>query len=371
MFLASTGLLIFLLRSFPWGGLLKKTNNKITILTNDDASTKLKFETPLLSIVIPVRNEVLRLAPLLESMKDFSSGETEIIFIDDESTDGTSAYINSFGLISCHVIESSKKPEGWIGKSWACQLGAKQARGKFILFSDADTVLIPGAIKQAINEMNSEQIDLVSAIPYHLCFSWWERLLGPFHLLTLTVVQAFDDRIFQTPRKYTYGIGQFLLFKKSVYNQIGGHESVKSIAAEDIALVQRLLQNKKRYKIFSRFPLYKVRMFATFAEFTKGWLRLQAIGLRSAPLSLTAEAFLIQCGWAIVITAETKVSLVAALVLFLYIYFRQRKLGQFSVFGALLFPLNQLLFLSLSIVSVVIFVIRRGHVTWRGRTIKA
>ncbi|MBK9922452.1 MAG: glycosyltransferase [Elusimicrobia bacterium] len=95
------------------------------------------------SVIIPARDEARRLPALLESLQNQSLRPLEILVVDDHSTDGTTDVARRVGA---RVIASAPLPAGWRGKTWACQQGAREARGPWLLFLDADLRLLPGAL---------------------------------------------------------------------------------------------------------------------------------------------------------------------------------------------------------------------------------
>ena len=93
---------------------------------------------PTISVIIPARNEEKNLSLLLKDMNTQSASPFEIICVDDESSDSTAQIAESYGV---KVLSLRDKPQGWTGKSWACQNGANAAKGELLLFLDADVRL--------------------------------------------------------------------------------------------------------------------------------------------------------------------------------------------------------------------------------------
>jgi glycosyltransferase involved in cell wall biosynthesis len=116
-----------------------------------------------LSLVIPARNEVLRLPHLLASLKNQSHPPLEILVVDDHSDDDTAALAMQGGA---RVLASAPLPKGWRGKTWACHQGAHAAKGKWLLFLDADVTLQPTALGQILTACRANG-GAVSVLPYH------------------------------------------------------------------------------------------------------------------------------------------------------------------------------------------------------------
>ena len=103
--------------------------------------------TPEVSIIVPARNEEVCLGDCLLSLVSQTGVTFEIIVVDDHSTDRTRQIAESF--VGVRVISSDPLPEGWTGKNNAVVTGAREARGEWLLFTDADTVHLPGSLARA------------------------------------------------------------------------------------------------------------------------------------------------------------------------------------------------------------------------------
>src|SRR2546429_5605261 len=102
------------------------------------------------SVIVPARNEEACLADCLQSLTTQSGVAFEIIVVDDHSTDSTRAIAASFPAV--RVIEAGPLLAGWTGKNNAVAAGARAARGQWLLFTDADTVHLPGSLARALAE---------------------------------------------------------------------------------------------------------------------------------------------------------------------------------------------------------------------------
>ncbi|HSO71268.1 MAG TPA: glycosyltransferase family A protein, partial [Thermodesulfobacteriota bacterium] len=136
---------------------------------------------PVLSLIIPARNEEKNLARLLRSVGNGVHRPAEIIVVDDHSEDGTGKVGAQGG---CTVIRSAELPDGWVGKTWACWQGAGIARGDLFLFLDADTVLESGGLSRLI-QTYQEKGGLVSVYPYHRMGRPFEQLSAFFNLISM------------------------------------------------------------------------------------------------------------------------------------------------------------------------------------------
>src|SRR5262249_23512296 len=132
---------------------------------------------PEVSIVVPARNEEVCLADCLQSLVGQSGVAFEIIVVDDHSTDRTRQIAESFPGV--RVISAPALPPGCTGKNNAVIAGAKEARGQWLLFTDADTVHLLGSLARALDEAKENQADLLSYSPEQIVETFWERAVMP------------------------------------------------------------------------------------------------------------------------------------------------------------------------------------------------
>src|SRR5262249_48027456 len=151
----------------------------------------------------------------------------EIIVIDDHSEDGTKEIIDSFIAQSSNFTSMSADviPEGWGGKSYANHLAATGAKGEYFIFMDADVYAKPDMLGQVISHVVHHDLDVASIVPRRTLYSWPEKiLLAP---IFLNIAVAFEERKVKLS-------GEFILFRKEVYQSIGGHTAVKSTVSDDL-----------------------------------------------------------------------------------------------------------------------------------------
>src|SRR5512133_2424034 len=118
---------------------------------------------PDVSVIIPARNEESNLGPCLASLVTQPGVRAEIIVVDDHSADRTAEVAGRFESVK--VIAASELPAGWSGKCHAMSCGAAEAKGKWLLFTDADTIHLPGSLARALAEAADTGADLLSYSP--------------------------------------------------------------------------------------------------------------------------------------------------------------------------------------------------------------
>ena len=321
-----------------------------------------RYITQSIEIIVPARNEAQVIALLLESLCQLNDPNFEIIVVNDQSSDATGAIADKFPV---KLVNVETKPDGWVGKSWACHLGAFQATGDLLLFTDADTTHNADSLTYARAAMQANDWGMCSTLPYHMCPARWETLLGPFHLLLLLVTAPWQ----KASRVRLFAIGQYLMFRRHAYEQMGGHESVRGEPAEDLALAKRCLVLGFAYGVIADRCLYKVRMYASFASFWQGWRRNFLLGMRQSHWKQSIEVVVVVAALISLYIQPLRWPVIAlgALSLAAFAY-RQRQLGDFSILGVLCLPLSLSLFMLISFAAVADRLLRRS-VVWKGRVI--
>jgi len=263
-------------------------------------------EPPLVSIIVPARNEARNIERCLESLVRSNYPSFEVIVVDDRSTDGTAEQARAVGrgrAEALEVLEGKPLPEGWFGKPWACQQGAEVARGSLLLFTDADTVHGVDLLSQVLGAREEDEARVVSLVGRQEMGTFWEKLLQPQIFILIGLRFRVLDRVF-LPSHWQNAIanGQFILVDREAYWAIGGHERVRDEVVEDLRLAQEWVR--------SGFPLtvrlaetgLSTRMYASLREILNGWTKNVAVGARQAsgrwaPLALPGILLFLGVFW--------------------------------------------------------------------------
>jgi chlorobactene glucosyltransferase len=214
-----------------------------------------KFENtsktnPKVSIILPARNEEEFLGKCLDSLVKQDYGNYEIIVIDDSSEDKTGEIILEYAKKYPKIIPVSArpKPDGWMGKNWACMEGYGKATGELLLFTDADTKHAENVITLAVSHLNSFGLDALSAIPKMLTFDFWTNITLP--MISTFLHTRFSALNVNNPAKKTgYFFGSFFILKKTTYQEVGTHEGVKQEIIEDGALGKKVKEAGYKMKM--------------------------------------------------------------------------------------------------------------------------
>lgn len=224
---------------------------------------------PSLSIIVPARNEKANLRRLLPSLSGASyPGEMEIIVVDDNSTDGTVVVARSYGA---RTIQAGEPPAGWLGKTHACQQGARAARGEWLLFADADTTHRPYTSAAAVSHALRHELDGLSLWLHN-------EFLGLYDGISLMV--AFAALFAGRRRGNDILNGQFILLRREVYWASGGHAAVAGEAMEDLALGRRLQALGYAVPLLRGEGAGSVRMYQRPGDWWSGMARWGARSLR-------------------------------------------------------------------------------------------
>src|SRR5882762_1917063 len=248
---------------------------------------------PTVSVMVPARNEETCLGACLESLVAQTGVAFEIIVVDDHSTDRTREIAQSFPGV--RVLGAGPLPEGWTGKNNAVTAGAREARGQWILFTDADTVHLPGSLARALAEAEARQVDLLSYSPEQIVESFWEKAVMP--VIFAELASAYRPSEVSDPKSSAAAAnGQYLLIKRVTYDAVGGHAATASSLLEDVALALAVKQSGRRIWFRYGGDQVRTRMYRSFDQLREGWTKNLALLFPSPgrlALLRTLEFFLI------------------------------------------------------------------------------
>ena len=209
-----------------------------------DKFKKKIHEKPKVSIILPARNEEKFIGSCLDSLVNQDYIDYEIIAINDSSDDSTGTIIKKYAkkFPKLIYVDAKPKPEGWVGKNWACMEGYKKATGDLLLFTDSDTKHATSVISLAVSHLLSLELDALTVIPKMLC-------LDPITKITLPIISVFLHtrfsalRVNDTSKNTGYFFGSFFIIKRSTYDSVGTHEGVKEELIEDGALGKKVKES--------------------------------------------------------------------------------------------------------------------------------
>ncbi len=331
-------------------------------------------ELPGVSVIIPARNEETNLPRLLASLTRQDYSHYEIIVVDDASTDSTATIVQNYAQYGVRLVQVDGPPQGWTGKNYACWTGANEATYPRLLFIDADTELVPLALRSTVSFALQQNTRALSLFPKQQCETLWERLLFPvayqqyFFSVNARTVNSYDGPALAN--------GQYFFIYRDVYQQVGGHSANAGSVIDDAALAARL----KQYGIIPLAcrgeRLVSVRMYTNLSQIVRGF------GKNIYPYLQQSPGVGIQTAVSTTLAASTAMLFVDA--------YREKSQSLFSIailayiaqvfnaipwlryFGvnrwyAFLTPFSTLVFLAIAINSLIHTITGRS-VTWKGRS---
>lgn len=343
-------------------------------------------EMPFVSLLIPVRNEEKNISHCLNSLINQDYPNYEIIIIDDNSEDRTyeisEEYVRKYPNIK--LIKCPKKPEGWLGKSYALHCGVREAKGEFFGFIDADVSLSSQALSKAMYYILENKCAALSFLPTLKNISFWEKVIQPvmgFMIIFTHPIQAVNN----INSNKVMANGQFMLFNRDVYFKIGGHESIKGEIVEDVELAKRVKSFNLPYQIVLALEDMQTRMYDNLKAIWQGWGKSIYPYIKANPIGMWIGLLIISILFLFPFFSFFTISFYAVgnflkfkkiflLNLFIVIFllsnaiFSRKFMNQKMIYG-LFFPLALIILLSLFL-KRTLDLLRNKGVVWKGRIYK-
>jgi chlorobactene glucosyltransferase len=253
----------------------------------DEFAADVDASAPLVSVVIPARNEARNIERCVRSVLATRYPSLEVIVVDDHSTDGTAAIARAIGATDSrlHVINAPPLQSGWFGKQWACATGATAARGSILVFTDADTQHSPDLLPRVMNGMRERRAELLSVAGHQEMRTFWERVIQP-QLFALIAIRYGGTEHMSNAKRPEDAIanGQFIAVPRSAYDAMGGHALVRDRVAEDMSMAQEFVRSGRRVAVFLARQQLSTHMYASLREIVRGWRKNIYAGGRNAAL---------------------------------------------------------------------------------------
>jgi len=233
-----------------------------------------------LTVIVPARDEEQIIGECLKSLVAQSEDvfelgrDWELIVVDDYSTDRTAEIARSFAGVT--VEKAAKLEKGWTGKNNAIWTAARKARGKWILFTDADTIHELGDLRRAMHEAARHKAGMLSYSPRQLVSGFWQRALMPLVFSELSLAYP-PAKVSDPNQRVAAANGQFLLVEREAYRKLGGHLSVKDRVLEDVELA--FIAKRRRVGLRFRYAAdaLSTRMYRTTVAMIEGWTKNLAL----------------------------------------------------------------------------------------------
>jgi chlorobactene glucosyltransferase len=234
-----------------------------------------KNDAPLVSILIPARNEEKNISRCLKMILKQDYPNFEVIVLDDNSCDRTYEIVEEFSKKDQRVkiFKGTQLKKGWMGKNYACHQLSGYANGRYLIFTDADTLHVGNSISHSMNSLMLHKLDALSVYPRQIMVTIHERMSVSFInfaivlFMPLLLVKKAKGPLFAT------AIGQFFLFERETYFKMGGHEVVKGEILEDIHISKAVKKAGYKFMVFDGKKDIYCRMYRNLKEVIVGFNR--------------------------------------------------------------------------------------------------
>ena len=275
----------------------------------------LPADAPLVSILVPARNEEHAIEACVRSLLAQNYPVFELIVLDDDSDDQTGDILHrimkecsspisssrshdargsgggeSAGVVitdqqrsvSMRILQGTPLPTGWTGKNWACHQLAQAAnpRSRYLLFTDADTTHAPDALRRTVAEAERDRIDLLSLMPMQQVETWAEVATVPLLALQILGYLPLPALEWFPLPAFAAANGQFMLFRRDCYHKIGGHAACANTMAEDVEMARLVKQYNRQVRLKNGVGLVNCRMYQQSTEVIAGFRRNFGSGFR-------------------------------------------------------------------------------------------
>ncbi len=340
-------------------------------------------ETPLVSILIPARDEAVAIGATVRSLLAQTYSSFEVIILDDHSADGTGeiARVAAGGDARFQIISGQPLLEGWLGKSWACHQLSLMARGSVLVFADADVQWQPQALAALVALMLKTQADLLTVWSTQITVTWSERLIVP--LMALAIFAYLPALLVHnlTSTAFAAANGQCLAFRRSAYQALGGHICVRGSVIEDMSFARQIKARGLCLRMADGAGLISCRMYRSWRDVRDGFAKniLAGYGGRVSLLALATVfhllVFVVPAVWLLVgwlLPTHAAYPLVPLVLTLLGILVRGLTAGvtRQRLRDALWMPISALLMTRIA-GQAVWWQWRYGGARWKGRTVSS
>jgi glycosyltransferase involved in cell wall biosynthesis len=346
----------------------------------DVAPVEASGRVPRVSIVVPARNEAEHIEAALLSLLQLDYPDYEVIAVDDRSDDGTGEILDRLqsrwrekGEALHHllkVLHVSELPPGWLGKTHAMWQAGKLAIGDWLLFTDADVVFRPDALRRAVVYAEREQADHVVLFPTMVMKSPGERMMMAF-FQSQFVFGHRPWKVADPKSRDAIGVGAFNLIRREVYERMGSYQRLRMAVLDDMKLGETVKRDGFRQRIVFGRDLLRLRWvfgamgmvrnltknFFAILHYSAGFAALAVLGILFVNLGPFLGVWLA--------TGPARLGFLLALGSVALIYVGMSWHSDIPPGYVLLHPVGTVLFCYAIARSVVLTVVR-GGVVWRG-----
>ena len=375
-------LTLFLLAAFV-GGVYFALNSLLNRNAIGPLGQRRFKRQPLVSVLIPCRNEEQHIASCMQAFLDQSYSNIEILILNDHSEDDSARILSDYA--SRHdkltIIQGEKLPEGWTGKNWACHQLYERSKGEVLLYCDADTDIDPELVRDAVSEFEFHGLGFLTIFPQRNSVNLFDRWIWSF---TSWVIASWVPLwlAYQTrARLFAVGFGQFLMLRRSAYDAIGGYEGLRSNSLDDFEIARRIQGAGIDWRVYSGSGRLTTESYRSTKETVDGYGKsiFPALG-RNGLILLFAWLFLANLTWTPVLV------LIFESLHWITLTTDQLQLASLSVAAVLISWAAAAVKLKINIITTVLYpiaitsvlytaiasyiTIRRGTMKWKDRLIR-
>ena len=339
-------------------------------------------QRPLVSILIPCRNEQEHIAACLDSILEQKYSPLEILVLNDHSEDKSadilSHYANSHDNVT--IIQGNSLPEGWTGKNWACHQLYVASRGDVLLYCDADTQIGQDLIRDAVAELENRALGFVTIFPERKTRNAFDRWIWSFTSWVIAswvpLWLAYQTRL----GVLAVGFGQFLMLRRNAYEAIGGYEALRGNSLDDFGIARRIQAAGIDWRVYSGRGRLTTASYRSTKDAIEGYgksifpalggsgLTLMLAWLLLANVTWTPVILLILESLQWITISADQVQLASFCVMAILISWAAAAVKlRISALTTLLYPIAITCVLYTAVTSYI--GIRRGTMTWKDRTI--
>jgi len=251
-------------------------------------------DPPLVSVIVAAKDEEDNIESCVTSILKQDYPKFELIVVDDRSEDRTPEILRRLCETDqrLSIIGINELPPGWSGKNHALHQGVVAARGKWLLFVDADSCLSPSNLTSALSYALFSKADMLSLIPLLRNKTFWEKVLVPY-LSGILLLRFPLAKVNNPGKKTAMALGQYILIRRRAYELIGGHEAVKSVLLEDVSMARRIKEKGLNLHLAFGKRVLSNRMYKDFKAIWRGWVRIFYMVFVQRKHSFASTLFLI------------------------------------------------------------------------------
>ncbi|NLJ43521.1 MAG: glycosyltransferase [Bacteroidales bacterium] len=274
-----------------------------------------KKDGPLVSVLIPARNEEENIGNILDDLLAQEYRNIEVIVFDDQSDDRTPEIVTLYTIREKKIslIDSAGLPEGWLGKNYACHSLAQSAKGEYFLFLDADVRISGNVIGRAVSFSDKKRLDLISSFPRQLIETPGEMITVP--VMNYILVSLLPLVLVRSTRFISLSAanGQFMFFRAGAYKELMPHEKVRNNMVEDIHIARMFKKAGKNVSCLLGDNDLSCRMYRGFRDAVNGFSK-NVIAFFGNSFLLAVLFFLVTTFGFLAVLASMPLSIFAAYV---------------------------------------------------------